>query len=143
MIVVVCSAVIRQGDKTLFVRETKASAAGKWGLPGGKLEEGENLLACLHREVLEETGYAVVSQALLRIVNKSLTHEGNTVVRFIFTCQTSSDRQTGYEHETAFLSKEEVHKLASQEMIRGKEVPELAFCASQFMPADLFTFITS
>lgn len=41
---------------------------GKWIGIGGKLEEGESPEACLHREVLEETGLTLTSYRLRGIV---------------------------------------------------------------------------
>jgi len=41
----------------LFVRTEKWR--GRWGVPGGKIEPGETMLAALRRETLEETGLAL------------------------------------------------------------------------------------
>jgi ADP-ribose pyrophosphatase YjhB (NUDIX family) len=41
---VVCSAVIEKDGSFLLVKEFKKSANGKWGIPGGKLEEGESIM---------------------------------------------------------------------------------------------------
>jgi 8-oxo-dGTP diphosphatase len=41
----------RSGDRGLF--------PGAWDLAGGHLEEGEDILECLQREVAEETGWRV------------------------------------------------------------------------------------
>jgi ADP-ribose pyrophosphatase YjhB (NUDIX family) len=52
-------AVIVRDGRVLLGRRREDPSAGRWDLPGGFLEEGEDALAALHREVLEETGLAV------------------------------------------------------------------------------------
>src|SRR4051812_48882988 len=49
-------ALIYQDGKLLLAKDD----SGKWDLPGGRLDEGEDIEACLHREVLEELGVKVV-----------------------------------------------------------------------------------
>lgn len=48
---------ITAGDRFLVIRKSKV--AGKWFLPGGMLNQGEDLLVAMRREVLEETGIQV------------------------------------------------------------------------------------
>lgn len=46
-----------KGQYLLLKRSVGSSwAAGKWQLPGGKMEWGEKVMETLHREVIEETG---------------------------------------------------------------------------------------
>lgn len=51
--------VVRDGE-LLLIRRGRGVAAGRWSLPGGRVEFGETLAEALAREVLEETGLAVV-----------------------------------------------------------------------------------
>jgi 8-oxo-dGTP diphosphatase len=50
--------VLRDG-KVLLIMRTKEPGAGKWSIPGGKIELGETLFEAAEREVLEETGISV------------------------------------------------------------------------------------
>ncbi|HWZ65831.1 MAG TPA: NUDIX hydrolase [Patescibacteria group bacterium] len=125
MIVVVCSAVIERDGSFLVVKEFKKSASGKWGIPGGKLEEGETIQQCLKREVQEETGFSIKSYSLIRIVNKPMTHEGNTVIKFIFLCDLSEESISVAEHEYEFLSLEQLADLDREGLIRGQEIVPL------------------
>ena len=53
--------------RVLFVRRKDD---GKWGMPAGALELDESILACLKREVLEETGLEVVSATPIAIYSE-------------------------------------------------------------------------
>lgn len=57
----VIAAIVRDGE-VLLVRRGRPPAEGLWGLPGGKIEFGETVLAAAEREVFEET--AVRAEAI-------------------------------------------------------------------------------
>lgn len=55
----VSAAIARRGDSLLLVREVGESGEIGWSLPGGVIEEDEDPLAALKREVREETSLEV------------------------------------------------------------------------------------
>ena len=57
--VVVGAAIVRDGRLLAARRTTPASAAGRWELPGGKVEPGETDAESLRREIVEELGVEV------------------------------------------------------------------------------------
>ncbi|GAA4857465.1 NUDIX domain-containing protein [Saccharopolyspora cebuensis] len=54
--------------RLLLVKRGRPPAAGKWSLPGGRVEQGESDHAAVRRELLEETGLSVEVGALLGTV---------------------------------------------------------------------------
>lgn len=59
-------AVLRDGEgRLLLVLRGHAPAAGRWSLPGGRVEPGESAPQALRREVREETGLDVEVGALV------------------------------------------------------------------------------
>lgn len=64
-------AVLDENDNMLFIYRR-----GKWDLPKGKLDEGENLEACAVREVEEETGLSNIELKKL-IITTYHTYEQN------------------------------------------------------------------
>lgn len=62
-------------DRFLYLMRSDANYA--WGVPGGKIEEGETLLEGLERECMEEVNFWPVSPKLIPIqkfVNNSFTY---------------------------------------------------------------------
>lgn len=51
---VACALVYRQQKLLICKRSAQKQHGGLWELPGGKLEQGESLQACIQRELLEE-----------------------------------------------------------------------------------------
>ncbi len=50
------SIIFYTGNQVLIAKRARDPYKGKWGLPGGFMENGENLEECTHREVMEELG---------------------------------------------------------------------------------------
>ena len=109
-------------------------AAGRNGpalaLPGGHLEFGETLAACLSREFLEESGLNVEAEKLVYVhenfytVTKIATHE----IGFYFLVDLNSEFPT--PDSKGYIQSMEAH-------IRMRLLPLTAFRASSLMPSFL------
>ncbi len=111
MIDVTCAIVIKEGKVLCAKRGPSMSMAGKWEFPGGKLEEGETLEACLVREIHEELGYTIeVKKAL--IPNKWEYESGPSICLYPFICTIISGSEVLLEHEVvSWLTFEKLHTL--------------------------------
>ncbi|HET6652834.1 MAG TPA: NUDIX domain-containing protein, partial [Nocardioides sp.] len=62
--------VVDRGGRFLLVRRGREPSKGSWSIPGGKVEPGESDREAVAREVLEETGLAVVVGELVGYVER-------------------------------------------------------------------------
>jgi A/G-specific adenine glycosylase len=71
----VTAGVIRRGERILITRRrADAMLGGLWEFPGGKVEPGETLEQCLHREIDEELGITIRIERPLVAVKHAYSH---------------------------------------------------------------------
>ena len=89
--IVAVAGLVRDAEgRVLMIR----SPRGDWEFPGGQVEEGEDLVTALQREVSEETGITVAVGKLAGVYSNTKSH----IVMFDFLCEyVSGDLQTSAE----------------------------------------------
>ncbi len=74
-------AIITAGDRILLILRGHEPEAGRWSLPGGRIEAGETDEQALVREVREETGLEVAPGPLIGAVDRARQDGGVLVIR--------------------------------------------------------------
>ena len=69
------------GARVVLIRRRFEPLAGEWSLPGGVVEAGETLEACVAREMGEETGLEVVIGPVIDVFDR-ITHDDEGRVRY-------------------------------------------------------------
>jgi 8-oxo-dGTP diphosphatase len=78
--VVGAGAVVQDADaRLLVVRRGRAPAAGRWSLPGGRVERGERAADTVVREVAEETGLEVEVTSFVGF-SEAIHHDHHVVI---------------------------------------------------------------
>lgn len=147
-------AVILKNDEVVLVKINHGPAAGKWILPGGRVETGESLIVALNREVKEETGLSVIVDGLLAC-RQRVNADSVMDVYFLFRCQIDPNSlheklqpvdpeeiiDIRYWNISEALSSEEVRPV-TQEAIRlatsGKPLFKLRESPPGFLAGDYF-----
>lgn len=116
---IVACVLINEHNEVLMIQEAKQSCAGKWYLPAGRMEPGEDIVEAAKREVLEETGLSMDVVTLL-----AMECAGGSWFRFLLT-----GRVTGGELKTP--------QRADSESLQAKwvdDLNELSLRANDILP---------
>jgi len=82
----VAAAIVQRDDEVLIVqRPPEGLLGGMWEFPGGKREPGEDLSACLRREILEELGVNIQVGEAFGVYQHAYTHFRITLHAFFCT----------------------------------------------------------
>ena len=82
--VVGVGAIILDGDQILLEKRKNSPGKGKWTVPGGLVDLGENVEQAVIREVKEETGLEVYDPRLVDVVNYiSLGERGSVMYHYV------------------------------------------------------------
>ena len=89
---------IEDGKILLLQQRVTESSSRVWSLPGGGLDFGETVEACLVREMQEETGLSCSVERLLYVCDR--IQDGRHVLHLTFlTHRLDGDLQSGHEPE--------------------------------------------
>lgn len=93
-VTLVASALLEHGGKYLLVQQARSRRQpGKWGPPGGKPEQGEELTAAALREVTEETGLEVELTGFVGILRSGHRSDPNLFVCYAARLLPGQDAQ--------------------------------------------------
>lgn len=119
-IVVTAAVIERDGSYLVTRRLTGTHLAGYWEFPGGKCDEGEELTACLARELAEELD--VESHVGNKVFEIAHTYPDRVVELHFFRCKLSGEPRAVLGQEMRWVRRSELGTLefppADAELIR-------------------------
>lgn len=63
------AAILDAEGRLLLIKRRRSPEADHWGVPGGKLDWGEAVRACVEREIAEELGMTIVAGSVLAVTD--------------------------------------------------------------------------
>ena len=98
-----------------MVQEGKDYVQGKWSIPGGGIEHGEDPVDAVKREVEEETGLKPEVEKLLAVLTGEDDGDGHPAFVFVFKAKVGSEEPEPVQSkeilDVDFVSREEIEDL--------------------------------
>jgi mutator protein MutT len=106
-------AVVIHDGRVLLIRRGKEPLRGRWVVPGGTVEHGEELHEALVREVQEETGVTVRPREVVLVFDRILREEGQVTYHYViidYLCDyvSGTPRAGSDAEEAAFVAAEDL-----------------------------------
>lgn len=101
---ILTTCMVHEGNRLLWIRRARAPDIGKWAIPGGFVEWGENLQQAACREIEEETGVSLDPWSLNLYGIGSLPLIGQVYVTFRAPLQGQTFHATDEADEVALFA---------------------------------------
>lgn len=112
------NALVERDGKYLMIEEGKDYVKGTWNIPGGGVENNEDPVEAVRRELKEETGLEITKiNGLVGVYSSKSAKDGHPVKVFVFDCE-AEEKTPEPEIEDEILGA----KFLSIEEIKEKEL---------------------
>jgi len=85
-------------QRYLFLLRDSSKYSGTWGVAGGKIDTGEQLLDSLHRELEEELGYNFINTKVIPIEKFTSDNNRFSYHTFLIPVEEECVPELNYEH---------------------------------------------
>lgn len=120
-------------SQILLLKRAKEPFKDLWGMPGGKVEFGENIDTAIEREIREETGLPVKFTAVRGIVNETF-HDSKTdkieAQSIIFVCEVRPEHN---KHVDSVEGKLAWFKLKDWQKLKEQIIPSDYLMVERFI----------
>jgi len=104
-------------DEILLIRRGHGPAAGRWSVPGGRVESGETLAEAVVRELREETGLEAVCEGFVGWAERIGEDHHHVILDFAVTMLSADAPRAGDDAaEAAWVP---LHQVASLRLVDG------------------------
>lgn len=123
IVVEVC---VKKDNKILMVQENRKEKKGKWNMPAGKLEDNEDLIIAVKREVKEETNLNIDIKKLI-CIEENVSEKGQLLVLYFFGEYVSGEIQFDNEEisNVVWMTQEEINELGIDNIRGGKTINDV------------------
>ena len=126
------AAIVEDAGRFLMVEEMDESGRRVINQPAGHLEDGESLEAAVKREVLEESGWEIGTDALVGIYKWRVPESSKTYVRYCYSARVHNQRHLSPPDSDIlaahWLTAHEIHQAGDRH-----RSPMVALCLADYL----------
>lgn len=134
MFINVAIGILEFNDRILLIKRNRGNFSGYWGLPGGKIEDGEHVDGAIIREINEETNLSVDFIDLVGVFTEIIKSKDNTISTVIYGCKVKLKDNTQKE---PILLKRKYYSMKEQTILRWFSKEEVNRFRSNIIHSDL------
>jgi hypothetical protein len=112
MFKVYCTGIVHYPDGVVLVRN---DAKERWRMPERTVDDSEDILLCMRRTVLAQTGYRAIKLRLYKVQTQGRTTKNAPFIRFVFGCEIGSHPIQQPQAIAACFSPDDIVRIAAKD----------------------------